>query len=64
MGRLGAEESSLRTQVLSKDFDLTHTRFLKAILDDKVQDMDRLIEAHEEMVSCEVSLLESEDPPL
>eukprot|EP00243_Klebsormidium_subtile_P001665 TRINITY_DN129_c0_g2_i1.p1 TRINITY_DN129_c0_g2~~TRINITY_DN129_c0_g2_i1.p1 ORF type:complete len:1549 (+),score=629.15 TRINITY_DN129_c0_g2_i1:555-4649(+) len=46
---LGQQGSSLRTQVLSREFDLSHTRALKALLDDKVHDLERVISAHEEL---------------
>ncbi|GAQ86489.1 hypothetical protein KFL_002920060 [Klebsormidium nitens] len=48
--RLGEEGNFYRTQALSKDFDLSHMRALKAILDDKVNDLERVIAAHDEMV--------------
>jgi predicted RNase H-like nuclease (RuvC/YqgF family) len=41
--RLKSEGSSLQSKLLRKDFDMTHTRALKAILETRVEDLERQI---------------------
>lgn len=55
--RLEKEGGSLRTQVLMKEFDLTHAHALKGMLSDRVQDLERAIEAHEDLVGCSCLVL-------
>lgn len=59
VARLEAEGGDLRTKLLLQDFDLTNTKSLKMILHDKVEDLERVIAAHEDLVSASI-LLSSE----
>jgi hypothetical protein len=54
--RREAQEGTLRSQLLAKDFDLTHTRALKHMLDNRVADLERVIKAHHDLVSGGVVL--------
>lgn len=51
VGNLKAEGDSLRTQMLRQDFDLTHSRAIKAIFDERVTDLEKVIAEHDDLVS-------------
>lgn len=48
--RLAEEGQSIRKELMLKDFDLTRTSALKALLNDRLQDLERVIEAHDAVV--------------
>jgi hypothetical protein len=48
---LGEEGSGLRRKLLLQDFDLTNTKALKEILNEKVEGLERVIASHDDMVS-------------
>lgn len=50
--QITSEKGALQTEVLLKDFDLTHSNAMKALLDDRVTDLERVIAAHDDLVSA------------
>lgn len=50
VAHLEAERTAFQTKLLSADFDITHISAMKNIMDARVQDLERVIADHEDLV--------------
>lgn len=55
--QVAGERDRFQAQVLRKDFDITHLRAIKAIMSDRVADLERVVALHADLVSDLVSEL-------
>jgi hypothetical protein len=49
--QVAGERDRFQAQVLRKDFDITHLRAIKAIMSDRVADLERVVALHADLVS-------------
>jgi hypothetical protein len=55
--QVAGERDRFQAQVLRKDFDITHLRAIKAIMSDRVADLERVVALRADLVSDLVSEL-------